>query len=114
VRRGNKGQPAQTQQDPTQPDPQALRRRRLGQLIRIQRVARGWTRRQLGTAVGLVDSDIRRIEAGSYVPTRAQWERLLAALPALPGAVEKAGIEVELAEDPAPADGSDPSKGGTP
>jgi len=104
VTRGRKGQ-----QNPTQPDPKALRRRRLGLIVHWLRVQQGWLRRQLGQRAGLADSEIHRLEAGTYMLTAAAWQRLLQALQDLQRQVAEAGIEVELAPEP----GLDSGKEGT-
>ena len=48
-------------------------------------------RRALGLKVGLTDSEIVRLEEGRYILTQARWEKLAAALPDLPGEVERIG-----------------------
>jgi hypothetical protein len=96
---------APAQQDPSQPDPAAIRRRRLGVLLKRLRIQAGMLRSTLGLKVGLANAEIMRLEEGRFILTAARWQLLTAALPALQGEVERHGIKLDLA---------DPDEGGQP
>lgn len=50
-----------------------------GNLLRLARVKRGWSQRQLAAAAGVAPSTVARIESGSSQPTLPTLGRLLAA-----------------------------------
>lgn len=50
-----------------------------GNLLRLARVQRGWSQRQLAEAAGVPSSTVGRIEAGSRQPSMVLMARLLAA-----------------------------------
>lgn len=54
--------------------------RGVGQAVRDQRLAAGWTQQDLGTASGMAQSGIARLEAGRHLPSLPVLLRVAKAL----------------------------------
>lgn len=63
----------------TGPTTQRYTERMAGNLLRLARIERGWSQRQLAKAAGMPVSTVARIESGARQPSLVTLSRLLAA-----------------------------------